>query len=471
MGPPGPAESGQAPAGMLRHALAAEPGPREGRRVRWSLAQRLQQHLLAVVALLWLSAVALAMLAVRHEMDAVLDSALLSLVSQMPLGDVGASPSAIATLPVSGDDDVLHVLVRDASGRTLRMSGLASPAPWPMTLEEGMSTVAGWRVATRRTPDGSVVVQVGESVADRHEALAESSLALVLPMLALLPLAAFAIHVLVLRSFQGVHAAGEHWRARPEGDPSPLQTHDLPTEFDPLIGSIDTLLGRLQGLVQAERAFAASSAHELRTPVAAARAQAQRLVAELSAGETRAHAIALVRSLDRISNTTTKLLQLARVESGIGFLREPMDLRQLATLVLDEFRHPAHTADRLQVELPDRPVVVQGDLDALGIAMRNLIENALKHAPDAQVRVRIESPGRLVVSDDGPGVPDETLSSLLKPFSRGQTASEGTGLGLAIVSRIAEQQRATLTLESPPPGQSHGFRATLSMHPSDAAPP
>jgi len=108
-------------------------------------------------------------------------------------------------------------------------------------------------------------------------------------------------------------------------------------------------------------------------------------------------------------------------------------------------------------------VIVQGDIDALGIAIRNLIENALKHAPQAQVEVRVEAPGRVIVSDDGPGVAAETLATLSQPYSRGSTRSEGTGLGLAIVARIAEQQHAALVLQSPPPGAGQGFRATLTI--------
>ena len=220
--------------------------------------------------------------------------------------------------------------------------------------------------------------------------------------------------------------------------------------------------------MRAERAFAASSAHELRTPLAAARAQAQRLVAELPEGDAHERALALVRSLDRLSNTATKLLQLSRVESGIGLEREPVDLRQLATLVLDEFRHHADASHRLTVQLPAQPVVVQGDMDALGIAIRNLIENALKHAPQAQVQVRVEEPGRVIVSDDGPGVASKALATLSQPYSRGSARTEGTGLGLSIVARIAQQQHASLRLESPPPGADHGFRATLSI--GDAPP-
>jgi two-component system OmpR family sensor kinase len=335
--------------------------------------------------------------------------------------------------------------------------------PWPLDAAPGLQTLNGWRVATRRTVDGRVIVQVGEPLNERHQSLTESTAALLLPLLGLLPLAALLIDLLLRRSFKSIEQVSEQWRARPAGHISPLPANDLPSEFEPMMASINALVDRLQGVVRAERAFAASSAHELRTPLAAARAQAQRLVAELPEGDAQERALALVRSLDRLTNTATKLLQLSRVESGIGLAREPVDLRQLTTLVLDEFRHQPDVSSRMTVELPAQPVVVQGDIDALGIAIRNLIENALKHAPQAQVRVHVEAPGRVVVSDDGPGVSPETLATLSQPYTRGTARAEGTGLGLAIAARIAEQQHAALVLQSPPPGASHGFRASLDI--------
>jgi two-component system OmpR family sensor kinase len=136
--------------------------------------------------------------------------------------------------------------------------------------------------------------------------------------------------------------------------------------------------------------------------------------------------------------------------------------------VLDEFRHHADATHRLSVQLPDEPVIVQGDIDALGIAIRNLIENALKHAPGAAVEVRVEAPGRVIVSDDGPGVSGEVLATLSQPYSRGSARAEGTGLGLAIVARIAQQQHASLLLQSPLPGGVRGFSATLTISPATA---
>jgi len=436
---------------------------------RWSLARLLRQRLLIAVGLLWTVAAVVATVAVRYELNLVHDSALVSLAEQIPL-ETDARPErpAVASLPVVPHEEVMHVLVRNQHGVVLRESGPTRYAPWPLDVAPGVQTINGWRVATRRTVDERVIVQVGEPLNMRRQALAESTAALVLPLLALLPLAALLIDVLLRRSFRGVQQASEQLRARPEADISPLQVNDLPTEFEPMVASIGALVDRLQGVVRAERAFAASSAHELRTPLAAARAQAQRLVAELPEGDTQERALALVRSLERLSNTATKLLQLSRVESGIGLEREPVDLRQLATLVLDEFRHQADASHRLTLELPAQPVVVQGDMDALGIAIRNLIENALKHAPQAQVQVRVEAPGRVIVSDNGPGVDGKVLATLSQPYSRGSARTEGTGLGLSIAARIAQQQHASLRLESPPPQAEHGFRATLSI--GDAPP-
>jgi two-component system OmpR family sensor kinase len=433
-------------------------------RATWSLARVLRRRLLVAVAVLWTAAATLAVIAVRSEMNDVLDHALVSLAEHIPLD--GSAPTMATTpslfaAPIN-PNDVLHVLVRDTHGKVLRKSGLPDEARWALHADPGLHTVDDWRVVTRRAPDDSVVVQVGELLRERRDALAESTAAMILPLLALLPLSALMIDLLLERSFKGVREAGEQWKARKESDLSPLQAN-LPSEFDPLVASINTLVTRLQGLVRAERAFAASTAHELRTPLAAARAQAQRLLAQLPEGETHDRASGLVRSLDRLSNTATKLLQLSRVESGIGLSREMLDLCQLATLILDEFRHNADASHRLTLRVPAEPVIVLGDLDSLGIVLRNLIENALKHAPQARVEVRVEAPGSVIVSDDGPGVPQESLATLSQPYERGGARAEGTGLGLSIVAKIAKQQHATLTLESPPPGQAQGFRATLRI--------
>ncbi|HEX7156267.1 MAG TPA: HAMP domain-containing sensor histidine kinase, partial [Burkholderiaceae bacterium] len=168
----------------------------------------------------------------------------------------------------------------------------------------------------------------------------------------------------------------------------------------------------------------------------------------------------------------TRLLQLARIESGVALRREPVDLALLARLVAEEFGD-ARGAGRLMVEVHGEPAPVAGDLDAIGIALRNLIDNALKHAAGAaRVTVRVE-PGEIAVIDDGPGVPPTALATLVRPFVRGNVLSEGSGLGLAIVDTIARQSGGRLELRSPI-ADGHGFGARLRFDlpaSTDAAPP
>lgn len=149
--------------------------------------------------------------------------------------------------------------------------------------------------------------------------------------------------------------------------------------------------------------------------------------------------------------------------SGAALRREPVDLVQLAVLVVDDFAD-AQRAGRLRLQVQGQPLPVAGDLDALGIALRNLIDNALRHGGEAAtVTVRVADQ-RLSVADDGPGVPADQLPRLGQPFERAAAASgvAGSGLGLALVATIARQSGARLTLQSPRP-DGPGFLATLAF--------
>jgi two-component system OmpR family sensor kinase len=193
--------------------------------------------------------------------------------------------------------------------------------------------------------------------------------------------------------------------------------------------------------------------------LAAARAQAQRLAQVASTDAEQEHAQALVRQLDRLTHLATRLLQLARIESGVALHRAPVDLAQLASLLADEFDEARRTG-RLRLECLIESARVDGDIDALGIALRNLIDNALKHSgPDGRVVLEIDA-DKVSVIDDGPGVPAGRLAELGQKFARAGSPADGTGLGLAMVRTIARQSDAALELESPWVG-GRGFRATI----------
>jgi len=155
------------------------------------------------------------------------------------------------------------------------------------------------------------------------------------------------------------------------------------------------------------------------------------------------------------------LLQLARVESGVALQHAPVDLVQLALLVADDFAE-AQRSGRLLLQVDARPLPVQADIDALGIALRNLIDNALKHGGEnARVTVHIDGQ-TLRVDDDGPGVAADRVAGLVRKFERGSAsfAVTGSGLGLSLVDTIARQSGARLVLTSPL-ADGHGFSACL----------
>lgn len=134
------------------------------------------------------------------------------------------------------------------------------------------------------------------------------------------------------------------------------------------------------------------------------------------------------------------------------------------TLVVDEIGRSPEASGRIALRLPDAKVWSDIDPDALAIAVRNLVENGLKHgASGGTVAVALSADGDLTVSNDGPPLPPDLLERLLRPFERGRTAADGTGLGLAIASAIASGVGGTLVLSSPVPGEASGFQARFRV--------
>ena len=426
----------------------------------WSLQKRLRNRLLGAFAGFWLAGCAVALYGLWHETDEVLDSALEATARRLlALPDAALGDGRSGQLFGGMDEEFVVYQVFDGQGRLQLRSDTAPMQALDLDAANGVRNAGDWRVLTMTRGDHRRRVQVAESVVHRHGVLWASVTWLIVALGAFLPMAAWTLHTVLHRSFRALEPARSELAAREAHDLQPVSAVDLPNELQPWIATINDLIARVGNLVQAERTFAAQTAHELRTPLAAARAQAQRLAATAADDEVRSHAQALMRQLDRLTRLATRLLQLARIEAGIDLKREPVDLVTLARLVAGEFPDPV-AGGRLRVEVKGEVAPIRGDLDAIGIAFRNLIDNALKHS-GANSRVTIEvTPGQVSVADDGPGVPNEGLGNLVRPFERGQAFIEGTGLGLAIVDRIAQQSDALLRLRSPVE-DGRGFCATL----------
>ncbi|MFZ3120298.1 MAG: HAMP domain-containing sensor histidine kinase, partial [Variovorax sp.] len=202
-----------------------------------------------------------------------------------------------------------------------------------------------------------------------------------------------------------------------------------------------------------------------RTPLAAARL---RLQTALDHDLRRDDVVAALGALHTLSHRTEKLLQLSRAESGASFTRERIDLAQLAATVAQDFWQDPAVIDRLGLKVPDSgdaPVAL-GDFDAIAIALRNLVENALRYAQGAAVEIEVDADGRLIVRDFGPGVTEVELRTLQLRHVRHSAERAGYGLGMSIVATIVQKHDAQLELLSPPPGAAHGFEARIVLPPA-----
>ena len=437
---------------------------------RWSLRRRLALGLVVAVTASWLAAAAVAGLVLRHEIDEVFDSALQEVAQRiLPLAysellarEADDPPQHLP--PLGPHREAITYVVRDATGRDLLRSSDADPAAIPANLAPGFSTVGGLRLYAEAAVRGTIRVVTAEPLAHRHETVRSAVLALIGPLAVLVPIALLAVLLLGRGTLRPIVGFRERIEARGRGNLAPLGETGLPSELAPVASAVDALLDRLRGAIEAERSFTANAAHELRTPVAAALAQTQRLLAELPDDAARERARAVAASLRRLSGLAEKLLQLAKAEGG-GLLAEtPTRLGPLLVLVLGEIDRRFDVAERLAPSIPaDGGPPSDLDPDAFAVLARNLIENALKHgAPEGKVAVRLGD-DRFEVENDGPAIAADRLAHLTRRFERGPTTAEGSGLGLAIASAICRGSGATLDLVSPAPGRDDGFLARVRL--------
>lgn len=435
-----------------------------------SLGRRLALGLSVAIVFSWLAAAGVAALVLKHEIDEVFDSALQEVAQRiLPLAysellarEEGDPPQHLP--PIGPHREAITYVVRGADGRELLQSSDADPARVPKDLADGFTTVEGLRLYSEAAVKGSIRVTTVEPLAHRAATLKGAVLGLLLPLAALVPIALLAVHLLGRAMLRPVRAFGERIGSRGRGNLEPLGAAGLPAEIAPIAGAVDALIERLRGALEAERSFTANSAHELRTPIAAALAQTQRLAAELDDAAARERARAIAASLRRLSGLSEKLLQLAKAEGGGLVAERPAPLGPVLRLVIAEIDRRRDIADRLVVEMPDDGGAPSDlDPDAFAILARNLVENAAIHgAEEGRIVVRFD--GRVLeVENDGPAVAPEVLTRLGRRFERGVTRGEGSGLGLAIVAAICRGVGARFEMLSPVPGRGDGFLARVHL--------
>lgn len=313
-----------------------------------------------------------------------------------------------------------------------------------------------WRVFT--LVDDEEIVQIAKTASDRASSFAQMAPWLMVPVAVLVLLLGLLIRVAVNRALAPLEALGQDLRRRDEKDLRPIGTEGLPDEVIPLGQALNQLLDRVARLLARQREVLADAAHELNTPLAAVKLQAQ-LVRRAPQGERDAALDELDRGIARSTHLVAQLLQMARLEAD-GREHRPTLVR-LDQLAADGVAAFSARAEARGIDLgldASAAATVQADEQDLRVLLDNLVDNALRHTPPGgQVDVRIEMEGDqvcLTVNDNGPGIAEADRQRVLKRFVRlnPQNEATGSGLGLAIVAQIAQQNGGLLTLASSPPG-------------------
>src|SRR6202045_20832 len=365
----------------------------------------------------------------------------------------------VATL----DPKALAYQIIGPTGEIVMRSDNAPETPFQVPRQAGFHDTPRYRVYAQTAAADGYFIEVAEPAVHRSEALWRAVGLTVGPLLLFLPLSWFLIRWAVFRSMSSLDRLRWEIGHRDGSNLSLIPDMGLPTELAPILAAVNRLLERLGRALAAERQFAANSAHELRTPIAAVLAQMQLLSARLAGTQHAERAARIVNQIKGLSSLAEKLLQLSRTGAGVGMQQDPVDILTVLQVLVDEFRRREDVGDRLVVTAKCwDEFIVQGELDVLGITLRNLIENAVRYgAADEPIEIVVERGRQIRLLNGGAPIRAETLETLKKPFVRGSSVGAGGGLGLAIVDSVMRQIGGSLTLISPVVGRVSGFEASL----------
>jgi two-component system sensor histidine kinase TctE len=381
------------------------------------------------------------------------------------LGTRGEWVAGDRTLPVPERDAVPvgDVQFRDEEfdGRSVRVAYLWVPAA----------------LAPDNVPP---LVQVAETLDKRSQLATEIARGVMLSQFAILPLAVLLVWFALMRGLRPLDQLQRRIRQRASGDLSPIDERVAPEEVSPLVGAINDVLARLDASIAAQKHFLADAAHQLKTPLAGLRTQAELAQREIEAGDAKAAKRSLqqiARSTLRATHMVNQLLAMARAEDRGEVRRtQPFNLAALATEAVHDFVPKALGKGLdLGYEGPDAkdanaPRLV-GEPLLVREMIRNLVDNAVQYTPGGgtvTVRVLADPYGQvaaLQVEDNGPGIPEAERELVFQPFYRALgTEVDGSGLGLAIVREVVDRHGGTVVVEAAQPrGPSPGTRITVRL--------
>ncbi|MEY4564648.1 MAG: hypothetical protein RLZZ618_3925 [Pseudomonadota bacterium] len=504
------------------------PFPREQR----SLFGEILDWMLAPLLLLWPMSVVLTWLVAQgianKPFDRELSDKARMLAQQVSqqTGTDGRQHAAFA-LPDStvdllhGDEgDTLYYQITDTEGQHLSgeraMKGPVeeeSPTLGAVRLRddelhgEPVRVASIWVRVPGAVAPAAPLVQVAETLGKRSRLATEIIKGVMLPQFVILPVAVLLVWLALARGIAPLNELQQRIRRRESHDLSPIDERGAPEEVSPLVQAINDLLARLDRSIGTQKHFLADAAHQLKTPLAGLRMQAELAQRDIDAGRLDPQVLKeslhqIARSSQRATHMVNQLLAMARAESNAQSMSHaPVDLVELATDVVRDFV-PQALDKRIDLgfegpiargPLPPASARINGHAMLLRELLGNLVDNALHYTPDGgtvTVRVVADPFGQVVVlqvEDSGPGIAPSERDKVFQPFYRALgTNVDGSGLGLAIVLEIGQQHQVAITLEDAVPrarakggeaahsGQGPGARFTLrfaALRPQPDTPP
>lgn len=440
---------------------------------RWSLRNRLLALAAVSCALAWIAGGAAIYYAVQREDGELFDARLRDLAQTLlvfadhEIQEVEAERRKLPThIETEGTEhDRYRYQIWSEDGQLLLSSDNAShdqpPTPLMPLTERGWTTrtvgTMPMRVIAVRSTSNRYLIQVAEPLQLRLELVNLFGRYLGIGML-LSAMALTTLSLLLLRvMLRPLHDAARHIGRRGPADLSAVALEQMPEEFAPVLDAINRLLRLVDVALCSEREFVAAAAHELRTPLAGLRAQAQLAAHQRTSPPARDLALRAVQDgVDHATHLVNQLLDLARSDALAGNPvrfsadRQAVAVRKLLEQAMSELGPPAaerglHLSQRFEV------AELSGSAFGLGLIVRNLLANAVAHArPNGQVEIgtRSEKGGVVLwVADDGPGIPEPERARMFERFARGKGNDRaGCGLGLSIVKALADAHHATVSL-------------------------
>jgi two-component system, OmpR family, sensor histidine kinase QseC len=420
---------------------------------KFSLQQRLLTRTLGAVLVVWMATAAFVGYEAKHEVDELLDAHLAQSAALLVVQQ-NATPDDEPLL----DAPTLHKYANRVAYQVFDEDRLVMHSPnvahTPMAQHtQGFETLTladgkSWRIFAAPGRSRDVQIYVAERVDSRDEILWAVLRGFLPPLTIALPLLLIGLWWNVRSGLQPLQRLRQALLKRDTQTLTPVSLTETPQEVQPMLDALNDLLQRLAQRMETERRFTADAAHELRTPIAAIRTQAQVALTSATNDQVRKHALQdTLVGCDRASRVVEQLLTLARVEGPQDVASEPFRLDQLAQQVMADLTPDALRRGQTLELLAPEPLQVNGQSTLWQILLRNLIDNALRYSPDgAVVRINAQrldpSHVQVTVQDSGAGLSSADMARLGERFFRvlGNQAT-GSGLGWSIVRHIASLQQ------------------------------